>query len=130
MGACCEEPCSGGTLDKLLQPAILTALAGTDGAHGYELDNQIEGMSLMRGQKPDLGGVYRLLKRMEQRGLVASDWDLSEPGPAKRVYHVTDAGMDCLARWVQTLSEYRSAIDELVHDASEILRRAKGDSRA
>jgi DNA-binding PadR family transcriptional regulator len=78
-------PCDGGTLDRLIQPAILVVLA--DGPlHGYRLAERISELPGFAGQRPDASGVYRFLKVMEGKGLVCSSWDISGSGPAKKAY--------------------------------------------
>ena len=89
-------PCQGGTLDRLIQPAILVVLAGGP-LHGYRLVERIGALPGFAGQKPDASGVYRFLKAMEGRELVASAWDVSASGPAKKSYQITPAGQQCLA---------------------------------
>ena len=112
-------PCSGGTLDKLLQPAILAVL--TEGPiHGYALVARIGAMPGFAGHKPDVSGVYRLLKGMERRALVVPAWDLSESGPAKKTYQITKEGRRCLRQWVRTLEKYHEGIAALL----DIARRA------
>jgi len=106
-------PCSGGTLDKLLQPAILTALAQDD-LHGYRIVRQVASLPIFKGRPPDVSGVYRSLRLMEARKLVAASWNVSDRGPAKRLYALTPAGRQCLLRWLDTLSVYREAIGELL----------------
>ncbi len=111
-----ECPCTGGTLDKLVQPAIMVVL--TEGpSHGYRLAERVGAMSLSGGQKPNASGVYRVLKQMEARGLVASSWTFSESGPAKRSYQLTPAGEACLKRWIATLTAYRDGISALLKAA-------------
>jgi DNA-binding PadR family transcriptional regulator len=111
-----ECPCAGGTLDKLIQPAILVVL--TDGPlHGYRLAERIGKMSAFRGHKPDTSGVYRFLKSMERGGLVASSWDTSQSGPARKSYEITPAGECCLGQWIKTLETYRKGISLLVRSA-------------
>ena len=118
----CEEenlkacPCVGGTLDKLVQPAILAVLAEGP-IHGYRLAERLGAMPSFAGHKPDASGVYRLLKIMEGRGLVVFSWDASKAGPAKRTYQITPEGQQCLGRWVQTLEEYRDRITSLLKTA-------------
>jgi len=109
-------PCTGGTLDKLIQPAILAVLAKGP-LHGYKLAERIGRMPLFRGQKPDLSGVYRALKAMESQDFVVSSWDLSENGPAKKSYRLTEAGEHCLFRWIETLEQYRRGITGLLKTA-------------
>jgi PadR family transcriptional regulator, regulatory protein PadR len=108
-----ECPCAGGTLDKLVQPAILAALA-LGPLHGYGLVERLGEIRIPGGRKPDASGVYRFLKSMEQKGLVASAWDTSQSGPAKRVYQITVAGDSCLRQWIATLEAYRDGISRLL----------------
>lgn len=109
-------PCAGRTLDKLIQPAILATLAAGP-LHGYRLTERIGELSLIGGQEPDASGVYRCLKTMEAKGLVASAWILSETGPAKRSYQLTPAGEQCLQQWITTLEGYRDGITALLKAA-------------
>jgi len=108
-----ECPCAGVTLDKLIQPAILTVLAEGD-LHGYRIAQRIADMPPFKGQQPDVSGVYRFLRAMEERGLVVPSWDVSDRGPAKRLYKLTPAGRGCLSRWVDTLARYREAVGRLL----------------
>jgi DNA-binding PadR family transcriptional regulator len=115
-------PCGGRTLDKLIQPAVLVVLAEGP-LHGYCLAERIGQSLTSGGQKPDASGVYRSLKAMEARGLVASSWTVSESGPAKRSYQLTPAGQRCLEQWVTTLEEYRQGITSLLKAARKAVGR-------
>jgi PadR family transcriptional regulator PadR len=115
-------PCSGATLDKLVQPAILAAL--TKGpVHGYRLAERVNEMSEMCGAKPDLSGIYRFLKTMESSGLVTSSWEAGGQGHAKRLYEITADGRACLARWTTTLEAYLKAITSLLKEAKNAVAR-------
>jgi PadR family transcriptional regulator, regulatory protein PadR len=114
-------PCTGGTLDRLIQPAILAVLAEGP-LHGYRIAERIGAMPGFAGQKPDVSGVYRFLKAMQRKGMVLSSWDLSEAGPAKKSYQITPAGKRCLKRWIGTLEAYRESITSLLSAA----RKAAG----
>lgn len=109
-------PCVGDTLDKLVQPAILALLAEGP-IHGYRLAERLGAMPSFAGRKPDPSGVYRLLKTMEGRGLVAFSWDASRAGPAKRTYQITPEGHCCLGHWVETLEQYRKRVTSLLKTA-------------
>jgi PadR family transcriptional regulator, regulatory protein PadR len=115
-------PCAGGTLDKLVQPAILIVLSEGP-LHGYALAERLSLMPLLGGQKPDASGIYRFLKTMESKGLVVSSWDTSQSGPARRVYEITDAGQGCLRKWIETLEEYRKGLTFLLNAARKSARR-------
>ena len=117
-------PCVGATLDKLVQPAVLAILAeGPE--HGYAVVRRLGGLHLSAGGKPDAAGVYKALKAMKGRGLVASAWDAPAAGPARRRFRLTAAGRQCLARWQDTLREYRDGIDELASLLGRAVRTAK-----
>lgn len=106
-------PCTGATLDKLLQPAVLTLLAQGP-LHGYKLAERVAGMPSFEGRRPDASGLYRTLRAMEERGLVEARWDVSRRGPARRLYALTPAGRMCLSRWVETLERYGQAVTGLL----------------
>jgi PadR family transcriptional regulator, regulatory protein PadR len=121
-------PCTGETLDKLIQPAVLAVLAEGP-MHGYGLAERLGEWPAFAGDKPDVSGIYRYLKAMQRKGLVVSAWDLSESGPAKKTYQITEAGQRCLRRWVRTLEHYRDAITGLLSTARRAAKRSSGKTR-
>ena len=48
---------------------------------------------------------------MEKDGMVRSNWDTSEGGPARRVYSITDAGEAYLNYWTQSLDQYQRMME-------------------
>ena len=122
-------PCTGGTLDRLIQPAILAVLAQRD-LHGYRIAQRITDMPPFKGQKPDASGVYRFLKSMEDKGFVVASWDVSDRGPAQRLYRLTDPGRECLSRWTVTLDHYRRAIGSLLVITKRASARARNPRKA
>lgn len=117
-----ECPCSGTTLAKFVQPAIMTILAG-GALHGYRIVERAAKSPLFGGSRPDPTGVYRVLRIMEERGLVVSAWDTSGSGPAKRSYQLTNQGRECLRRWIDTLDGHRRAIGKLLGAARRAAAR-------
>jgi len=82
-------------------------------AHGYEL---LEGLpELMPGERVDMGNLYRILRSLEREGLVASDWDALSPGPAKRVYAITQSGRTVLDQWVAAFRKAQEQIEAFVN---------------
>jgi PadR family transcriptional regulator, regulatory protein PadR len=117
-----ECPCTGGTLDRLIQPAILVILSEGP-LHGYRVAERIGKIPSFSGQKPDVSGVYRFLKSMERKELVVGSWDLSESGPAKKSYRITASGQQCLRQWVKTLEDHRKRITDLLRTARKTTQR-------
>ena len=112
--------CKGYNLDKLLQPNILSLLATRD-MHGYVVIRELEKLDLFRGEKIDNTGIYRTLKRLEEKGLVQSQWDVEDAGAAKRVYQINNAGKECLANWIENLEAYKVIIDTVLESARKAL---------
>lgn len=114
---CCEA--SDGTRRQLgrgrgalLEPAVLASLADSE-AHGYDVRKSIEEMT--GGEVvADPGGLYRLLRRLEEDGFVASTWVEGESGPQRREYTLTDAGHELLEHWLDHLRERERTLSLLV----------------
>lgn len=124
-----ECPCTGRTLDRLLHVAVLTVLA-RESLHGYRVADEVAKLPPQRGQKPDVSGVYRCLKSMEQDHFVVASWSASDRGPAKRLYKLTPSGLACLASWLESLKRYRQAIGGLLTVARGAARRAARKRRS
>lgn len=112
----------GKSLSRLTQPSILAVLAkANEPQHGYLIIQEMANGPMFGGNAPDPTGVYRILKQMENNGLVTSEWDTSESGPAKRCYSLTDEGRACLRRWIDALACYSASIQELRVISSDAL---------
>ena len=70
-------------------------------------------------ERVDVGNLYRVLRALEEQGLVSSEWDESVPGPAKRTYELTAAGRAALERWAAALAETRTRIDRFLQRYEE-----------
>ena len=57
------------------------------------------------------GTLYRTLRQMEENGDVASNWETTKPGPARRMYSITDAGEAYLELWMASLRQSQRNID-------------------
>ncbi len=119
-------PCRGGSLAKLVHPVILMILAKGP-LHGYGIVQEASRTPILAGERPDRTGVYRALRSLEQRGFVASWWELSESGPARKSYRLTAEGQECFARWIETLGNYHRALGRLVSDARKALGKSTSD---
>ena len=79
----------GGRIERF-QVAALLLLLRESKTHGYDLLERLP--ELTGEERIDVGNLYRVLRALEEQGLVSSEWDESLPGPAKRTYELTDAG--------------------------------------
>jgi poly-beta-hydroxybutyrate-responsive repressor len=81
-------------------------------AHGYELMERLA----QDGETPDTdpGLLYRTLRQLEEDGLVRSSWDTEGRGPARRVYELTDEGLEYLHAWAVNIRKTRQRLDRFL----------------
>ncbi len=106
----------GGRIERF-QVAALLLLLRERPAHGYDLLERLP--SVLGDERIDVGNLYRVLRSLEEQGLVSSEWDESVPGPAKRTYELTPAGREALERWAAALAETRTRIDRFLQRHEE-----------
>jgi DNA-binding PadR family transcriptional regulator len=103
----------GGGWGAPLEPAVLAALAAGS-LHGYDLRAAVEKMtgSLVSA---DPGGLYRLLRRLEDDGMVTSAWTEGSHGPQRRQYQLTPEGQETLTHWHEHLRQRATALQAIVN---------------
>ena len=89
-----------GTLDMLI---LRTLVMGP--AHGHTIAEVIEHTSRERPRRLEQGSLYPALHRLEDRGLLSSEWGVSENNRKAKFYRLTAKGRKELAaatsRWRQ-----------------------------
>lgn len=58
--------------------------------------------------------VYRHLRQMEEDYLVKSQWETPDAGAAKRIYTITDEGIEVLNLWVQLMQAKAEKLNNFV----------------
>jgi PadR family transcriptional regulator PadR len=81
-----------GTLDLML----LQTLATLGPLHGYSIAARLEQVS-GGALRINMGTLYPGLMRLEQRGLVRSEWSVTDTSRKARFYTITGAGRGQLA---------------------------------
>ncbi len=101
----CTRRRYGGGIGRgaLVEPAIVAALV-RNGGHGYDLRKTISEMT-DDVLSVDAGGLYRILRRMEEEGLVTSTWVEGDSGPQKREYELTAEGLELAEDWIAYLRD-------------------------
>ena len=98
--------CKVERVPNFAQPRLLLELAKKT-SHGYEL---IERLGQEGNASPDPGNFYRMLRSLEEEELVCSTWDTQNSGPARRVYELTDQGMEFLHAWAITINQTHQSL--------------------
>lgn len=104
--------CKGSFLDKLIQPSILVLLS-KESMHGFSIHKALIESDVMDYSGIDPTGLYRTLKKMEEAGVLKSEWDTDTTAQARRIYTMTEDGRDCLKYWGKTLDSYKKSIESL-----------------
>jgi PadR family transcriptional regulator, regulatory protein PadR len=89
-------------VERFTEPAILLLLRERP-AHGYDLLERLP--DLTGEQRVEMGNLYRLLRALEEEGLVSSEW-----GDAKRMYTISARGLQLLEHWVEALRRSQERI--------------------
>ena len=98
-------------ISRFVEPVLLLLLCRRP-LHGYALMEGLQSLGF-ETYPVDFSAVYRTLRRLEETGMVRSDWDLEETsGPPRRVYEITAAGQAHLGHWVDDLR----ATDRILHE--------------
>ena len=109
-----------GKAERYMKPSLLLALEEGKVHHGYELLKSIQVFGFVRGNAPP-GMVYRHLRQLEEDGLVISDWQTDEPGPARRTYKITPEGREVLAGWVEFMKEQAKNLNAFVERYNKLI---------
>ena len=74
---------------------------------------------------PEPGAVYTMLRRMEERSLVTSEWEKKGTGADRRVYTITEAGGKVLKEGLEMGKRRRQLLDSLVQFYDEHFAQEK-----
>jgi transcriptional regulator len=98
-----------GTLDAL----VLRTLDADGPLHGLEVARLIEERSedVLR---VDEGALYPALHRLQKRGLIEGEWQISEKRRRARFYEITDEGRETLRVEVESYVKHTAAIEKVL----------------
>ena len=93
-------------VERFTEPALLLLLRERP-AHGYDL---LEHLPELTGeQRVEMGNLYRLLRALEEEGLVSSKWD-----DGKRTYTISARGLQLLEQWIEALRTSQDRISRFL----------------
>lgn len=98
----------GGRRGRWIEPFLLRSLAEGE-LNGGALIARLDEMCLAPNGV-DEGMTYRALREFEAGGLVKSAWVTNE-GPPKRMYRLTETGQLALDEWISVMRERARLID-------------------
>ncbi len=105
------------------QSAFILLIIAEAPTHGYEIAQKMDDFGCLIKTTGQMGGMYRLLSDLEEEALIMADWETDKPGPAKKIYKITQKGIDRLKELdmhfedlKQTICSFQKRVREL--DAS------------
>ncbi len=124
------RPCSHGEEARIhgLIQAMLLLSVGESPIHGYELYKRLS-QELPAGMVPDVAVIYRILRKFETEGFVASRLTPGEGGPARKIYSLTPSGEDYLAQWNETVQTRVKALEHFVQKYEQLSGRLHTDTQ-
>ena len=99
-------------LRGLLHIAIISLIKDKP-AHGGEIYQILKEKFKIDAPR---GIIYALLRRMEGDSLIVSNWDIQETGPARRIYHITEDGLEYLQSFLERLRRASQMIHILLEE--------------
>ena len=116
--------CAMGHLYRFVEPVLLLVLKEKGRSYGYDLLGSLAENAFTDGEI-EKAVLYRTLRRLEENGYITSDWDMNEPGPARRVYTLTQNGEAHLKEWAQVLAKVAGSMTRFVRRASSDTARVR-----
>lgn len=95
---------------NFLRPCVLLLLRESP-SHGYDLLERLRAFGV---GDPDAGGLYRVLRALEDEGLVQSAWERSALGPDRRIYSLKRAGAEALHAHAKALHATAEVLEAFV----------------
>ena len=102
-----------GLLQGTLDVMILKALSWGP-MHGFAVAKWIR-LTTDDVLQIDDGALYPALHRMEHRGLIDADWDLTENNRRAKYYRLTTKGRQQLRARTSSWDRYSSAVSKVIH---------------
>lgn len=98
--------------------------------HGYALMEALRERGYIPEGRIETGTLYTILRRMERRGLLESSWDESGSRRRRRIYRITDRGLEFLRSGLRALADRQPVIKELLNFYRQHLREDEGDGES
>lgn len=112
MGCCARSEMDGKhqPMQRFMETSLLVLLIEQE-SHGYSLAEQLANFGF---KDINVSTLYRVMRKMEERGWVISSWEEGAKGPQRRVYSITNDGIASLDEWIEVFKERRGNIDLLI----------------
>jgi PadR family transcriptional regulator PadR len=102
--------------------ALLSILAqAEEPLYGYQIGKLIGGPIGAGDEGPTAsaisvkqGAIYPVLRSLEIQGLLRGERELSDSGPPRKYYQVTESGKETLTAWTEIWKETKTFVDKVL----------------
>ncbi len=94
---------------QMMVLAILRESARYSHQIAKELEIRSKGKLAFQG-----GTLFPILRRLENEGLVQSEWDLSDRGRARRIFSLTEKGQAEISTQIENWRNYIASVDDVL----------------
>lgn len=91
-------------------------------SHGYDITHSMERYDIEFTGIGQMGTLYRILRQMEESGLVSSEWDTTGRRAPRRVYSITALGEKYLKSYIDELESLKERIEDFISSYKRIER--------
>ncbi len=60
------------------------------------------------------GAIYPVLRSLEAQGLLSSEREMTDSGPPRKYYRVTESGKQALKDWTEIWNETKTFVDNVL----------------
>ncbi len=106
---------------EILESVVLALIMETPD-HGYSLVERISEFGI-NPSVLEQGVIYRILRNLEQRGLISSKWETEGSGAAKRIYNISEEGKTYLINFVGLEREKVKKLNEIFIKIDTLLKK-------
>jgi len=100
--------------------ALLSILTQTkEPLYGYQIGKLIGGQISAGDPKGDAvtvkqGAIYPVLRSLEAQDLLSSEREMTDSGPPRKYYQVTETGKQALKAWTEIWNETKTFVDNVL----------------
>lgn len=93
--------------------ATLLCILKEESSYVYNIMDKLDQFHF-ENDTPNSSILYRRLNNMENHDLVVSSWKKSSAGPDKKIYQITEKGIQELHNWMKVLKNRKERIESII----------------
>lgn len=101
---------------KGIYEGCILKIISTNDAYGYKIVTTLQEKGFTEIKE---GTIYPLLLRLEKNGYITSEFRISEIGPSRKYYKITESGKIHLSEFMEAWNDIVGMVDFVFNDNKE-----------